>query len=182
MNILRFSIPTLALVAASLAFAGPAAASNCGDKILSDDLDGRIDNVYPVKCYRLALEDIHVDSKIYSSFASDINRAFQSAVAAYGSKHGGGGPPANFLVRPGKGAHPDASGARGGKRHRSFFGNLISKIGPTSADSIPIPLLVLGGLALLLLVAAAASLTARRIQARRAQPAPAPIPPDRPRP
>jgi hypothetical protein len=52
-------------------------------------------------------------------------------------------------------------------------GKALKKIGPKNADSVPIPLLVLAGVALLLLAAGAAGLIARRVQARR-------IPPIRP--
>ena len=41
-------------------------------------------------------------------------------------------------------------------------------LGPNTADSVPVPLLVLGGLALALMAAAGISFFARRMQARRA--------------
>jgi hypothetical protein len=50
-------------------------------------------------------------------------------------------------------------------------------ISPSSAESVPLPLLVLGGLALLLLAAAGATLVARRVQARRGS---RPLPPRTP--
>ena len=43
----------------------------------------------------------------------------------------------------------------------------IGAIGPDSADSVPIPLIVLGGLSILLLTLGAAGFAARRVQARR---------------
>ncbi|HVM11759.1 MAG TPA: hypothetical protein VM638_04715, partial [Actinomycetota bacterium] len=52
---------------------------------------------------------------------------------------------------------------------------------PSNADEIPLPLLVLAGLALALLAAAAAGFVARRVQARRLRPAgidDRPAPPD----
>ncbi len=50
---------------------------------------------------------------------------------------------------------------------------LAADIGPGNAQSIPLPLLVLGGLALLLLLTAALTWFMRRLQARRVTPAPA---------
>ena len=44
----------------------------------------------------------------------------------------------------------------------------IDAIGPGSADSVPVPLIVLGGLSILLLSLGAAGFAARRVQARRA--------------
>jgi hypothetical protein len=54
---------------------------------------------------------------------------------------------------------------------------LARKLGPNTADSIPIPLLILGGLALALMAAAGISLLARRMQARRAAADPPPAGP-----
>jgi cobalamin biosynthesis Mg chelatase CobN len=48
----------------------------------------------------------------------------------------------------------------------------IKKLGPSDATSVPIPLIVLAGLAVLLMVVGAASLIAKRAQARRAAPVP----------
>jgi hypothetical protein len=76
---------------------------------------------------------------------------------------------------------PDASEAEAVESSGGgFFRELLARLGPKNADSIPIPLLVLAGLALLLLGAASASYLARWIQARRAQLAPAPAPASRP--
>src|ERR671924_350462 len=57
---------------------------------------------------------------------------------------------------------------------KGLISRLIDKIGPSNADSVPLPLLVLAGIAFLLLAAAGGSFVARRIQARRVMPAPAP--------
>jgi len=64
---------------------------------------------------------------------------------------------------PAAGRHPAAPDGSGG---------LLGSFSPTDAQSIPLPLLVLGGLALLLLAAAGATLVARRVQARRGPPGP----------
>ena len=44
---------------------------------------------------------------------------------------------------------------------------MLDKLGPKNADSIPVPLLVLGSIALLLMGAAGVSYLARYLQARR---------------
>jgi hypothetical protein len=61
-----------------------------------------------------------------------------------------------------------------GEPPKGLVSRLIDKIGPSNADSVPLPLLVLAGIAFLLLAAAGASFVARRIQARRVMPQPAP--------
>jgi hypothetical protein len=72
----------------------------------------------------------------------------------------------------------DPSGSTGGTHDEGFFHWLAKKIGPSTADSVPVPLLVLGGLALALIAAAAISFFARRVQAKRAMtdPPPGPLP------
>ena len=65
--------------------------------------------------------------------------------------------------------------AGGEKTHQGWLRAAIDKVGPSNAESVPLPLLVLGGIALLLVAAAAASVVARRLHARRVQPAPAPV-------
>ncbi len=68
------------------------------------------------------------------------------------------------------GSGPNGTGGTGG----GVFHWLAKKLGPSTADSIPIPLLVLGGLAFTLMAAAGVSFLARRMQARRATPDPPP--------
>jgi hypothetical protein len=73
----------LASIAAMLAVSDPASAKpNCGTTLLRDWSDGRIDGVYPVRCYRLALANMPEDVRIYSTAESDIKRALQAKVRA----------------------------------------------------------------------------------------------------
>src|SRR5205823_9878530 len=61
----------------------PASAqTSCGTRVLEDWNDGRIDGVYPVRCYRLALANMPEDVRIYSTAESDIKRALQARVRA----------------------------------------------------------------------------------------------------
>ena len=78
---LRHVLVLLASIAATLAFSGGASAkAGCGGTLLKDWSDGRIDRVYPVRCYRLALADMPEDIRIYSTARSDIERALQARV------------------------------------------------------------------------------------------------------
>jgi hypothetical protein len=78
---LRHVLIVLASVAAMLAVAEPASArADCGTRLLRDWSDGRIDGVYPVRCYRLALANMPEDVRIYSSAQSDIKRALQARI------------------------------------------------------------------------------------------------------
>jgi len=51
---------------------------------------------------------------------------------------------------------------------RKLFTEAFNKVGPRNADSIPLPLIILAGLALLLIAAGGAGLVSRRLRARRA--------------
>src|SRR5439155_9842345 len=75
---------------------------------------------------------------------------------------GGGGP---------SGGVPTGTGGSGKGAGKGFINTIFDRLGPGNAQSIPLPLLVLAGLALLLLLAAGATWFARRLQARRVTPA-----------
>ena len=75
--------------------------------------------------------------------------------------------------RPGRGG---GSGGGSSGQTKGILHTLAADIGPGNAQSIPLPLLVLGGLALLLFLTAAATWFARRLQGRRITPAPAHAP------
>src|SRR6266851_8093926 len=162
--------------AATLGTAQPAQArsmSTCSKALIHDwYVDGRIDNTYPVHCYREALKNIPEDQVVYGTLRQDLTRALQATVRQHGGHVNG-----DTLVVPlagpgGGGSGPSATGGTGG-----IFHKLAQWLGPSTADSIPIPLLILGGLAFALIAAAGISLFARRLQARRAAADPPPAGP-----
>jgi hypothetical protein len=173
----------LAAAVGAILLAAPAAAKDpCWKTLIDDWYDGRIDNVYPVPCYRAALEHMPEDVAQYSSLGDDINRALQAAIATQGP--GGGSNGSNTSGDPQSGvkgeAAPENNTFHGGPTSESSGAlvagrdvggpvpSAIDAIGPGSADSVPVPLIVLGGLSILLLSLGAAGFAARRVQARRA--------------
>ncbi len=185
----------LVLVAAAgaMLLAGTAAAKEpCWKTLIDDWYDGRIDNVYPVPCYRAALEHMPEDVAQYSTLGDDINRALQAAIAAESS---GGGSNGNSS---GNSSGDSTSGVKGETSSNSstdtstFYGGptaeregavlasdgrdpgggavgqALDSLGPGDADSVPVPLLVLAALSILLLTLGAAGFVARRVQTRRA--------------
>ena len=63
----------------ALVFAGSAgAARTCATRLLDDCRDGRIDQTYPVSCYRQALARLPEDVEVYSTAQTDITRALQA--------------------------------------------------------------------------------------------------------
>jgi hypothetical protein len=179
--IARSLLLTLALVAAFAHPAPAAAATPCWKALLNDWYDGRIDKTYAVHCYNDALKHLPADVQTYSSAHDDIQRALQSAIAK--QKKSGHKVNPNSLVPPSSGG-PSSGGGNGtttgptgptpttggGRNSGKGLGHLANKLNPASASSLPIPLLVLGALAILLVAAGAAGLIAKQIQARKQAP------------
>jgi hypothetical protein len=178
-------LAVLALVPA--AQASPAAlqqaTSTCWLQVINDWLDNNVVNgTYAIPCYTQAIQKLssYPDIAGYSSAIDDIRRAQLAAIRqdrSNGSGLGGGtsGPSSNTngpAGPAGPGGGSDGNGPGGGSHHFLGIG------GPSSATSIPLPLIVLGALAVLLALAALATWLARRVQARRPAPAPA-VPPRR---
>jgi hypothetical protein len=174
----------LACVALLGALAQPgraaAAGTPCWKTLLNDWYDGRIDGSYARHCYSDALHHLPADVSTYSSAHDDILRALQSAIAKQG-KGGHKVGPDTVLKPPPSDGKGGGTGTRKGTEtgtntsstiHKPDQGQgpLTGKLNPSSPSSLPVPLLVLGGLALLLVAAGGAGLVAKRIQARRQNP------------
>jgi len=71
----------------ALAFTGTAgAATTCASRLLDDWKDGRIDQTYPVSCYRDALADLPEDVRVYSTAQNDITRALQARIGTQAAR------------------------------------------------------------------------------------------------
>jgi hypothetical protein len=175
------SLGALALLAAGAgtASAAPAASfqatSTCWQQVINDWLDNnQVDRVYAIPCYTQAIQHLsqYPDVAGYSSAEDDIRRA---ELAAIRLDRGNGGPP-SLGGGPGGGGGGGSSGPGSGSGGGGFFNALGDRLGPGNAQSIPLPLIVLAGLALLLLLAAGATWLTRRLQSRRVTPATATAP------
>ena len=167
--LLRATLVCAALAASAVHVQPAAAATPCWKALLNDWYDGRIDQTYPKHCYTDALNHLPADVSTYSSAHDDILRALQSAVAQ--QKKSGHAVNANTLIpaqkpRPGQGGTSTTS-----KKKPGGLTKVANELNPGSATSLPLPLLILGGLALLLVAAGGAGLLAKRLQARRPPPA-----------
>ena len=168
--LLRAALVSAALLAAFVHVQPAAAATPCWKTLLNDWYDGRIDQTYPKHCYTQALRHLPADVSTYSSARDDITRALASAVAKSGGKLG---PNALVPAQAPTGTTPSSTTATtttagpAGKPDDKGLTSLADKLNPGSATSLPLPLLVLGGLALILVAAGGAGLVAKRIQARR---------------
>jgi hypothetical protein len=162
--------------AAAAPAATEAATGGCWMAVINDWLDNnRVDKLYPIPCYTQAIQKLnsYPDVQNYSSAADDIHRALLAAIRqdrGNGPPDNNGGPNGGPLPPGSDPSNP--SGPNGSPGKTSFFHHIANAIGPSDARSVPLPLLVLGGLALLLLATAGATWLTRRLQARR-MPAPA---------
>lgn len=145
--------------------------SRCSAALIHDwYVDGRIDRTYPVRCYREALRDIPEDQIVYGTLRDDLTRALAAVISS--NPNANGDTPVPPGVASSGGGGDDGSGGSGSGGDDGFFGWLANTLGPDTADSVPVPLLVLAGLALALMAAAGISFVARRVQAKRGQPPP----------
>ena len=173
-----------ALVAAGVVVPQAEAAKPCWRQLINDWYDGRIDKSYPISCYREAIKRLPPDVKTYSSAQDDFERALQAAIRRNGGTAPTVVPPSDVgrSVEPsedpgdtetGGGATGSGSGSGGGGTPSpEDEKGVLGALEPANADSIPVPLLVLAGVAMLLLAAAAAGFIAKRLQERRVPIAP----------
>ncbi len=168
------SITPLRLLALALALTGAlalttpgtaTAAKPCWKQILDDWFeDERIDSSYSQACYREADKNMYQDLRDYSDLPAEIARARMRDLR---DERTDTGEDTRELANAGPvDARNDGNsgGSSGGP-----IDKVLGALGPNSADSAPIPLLVLAGLALLLIAAGAAGLLSRKLGARRAR-------------
>ena len=167
------TIVLAALVVLALGVHAAPAATPCWKQLINDWYDGRIDKLYPQHCYKEAIRHLPPDVEIYSNARSDIERALLAAKLgkpAPPNSSGGGtknGNPGGGKTGGGTSTEPSGGETAG---ETPLTGRLIDKLGPSKADSAPIPLLVLGGLALLLMAAGGSGVLWRKYQAKRLPP------------
>jgi len=128
----------LAVLVSSLSAAGNAAAGvRCEAKVLTDWSDnGRVDGLYPLHCYQLALARMPTDIRDYTNASDAIRRALTQAASASGEK----------------GTAKLAAGT-------------TPAVGANDPASLPLPLVALIGVSLAVLAAGGIGYLARRRRA-----------------
>ena len=151
---LRVICAALAAVAALAFGAGSASAKSCGNAVINDwYVDGTIDARYPAKCYRQALSKVTDQMRIYSDLPEQLERGLRSAVTRAG-------------VLGTRTTITQQSRSTAGHKGSGPIQRVLGELGPDRADSIPIPLMILAGIAFLLIAAGAASALVRRLGRR----------------
>jgi hypothetical protein len=166
---LRLGLLLIALVMVSTVGSKPAMAKakSCADQVIADWYDdGRVGKIYPLHCYTEAIAKLPPDVLDYSNAKEEIGRAL--AFAKQGKPDPGGSDPS-----PGS---TDTTGTNTSKTlttpttetspTKPTATDTTATVSPTDTSgpsSMPVPLLVLGGLAVLLLAAGSAGYLRRRM-------------------
>jgi hypothetical protein len=157
-----------------LATASPATAAKsqpCWKQVINDwSQDGNIDGAYSARCIDEALAKVPEDVRAYSDFEEQAKAARLSAGRSLQSAGGsddsddsdeGSGSPGGGTVGPVEEREPDT-----GPKDETPIQSVLGTNG-NNADSVPVPLLILLGLAAALITAGGAGCVARKFRARR---------------
>lgn len=171
MGAMRWLLLVLALAVCVSLPATADAKVPCRNQVFNDwEHDGQISSKYPLACYRDALRHVPTTEKIYSSLEDDIRAAMQGAIARLNGKQVAPEIGHKFATTTSTPSAPVLVDQR--PRDEKF--NPSSPSTPTSRASdvtgstgggVPVPLLVLGGVALVLIASGAAGVVVRRRRA-----------------
>jgi hypothetical protein len=173
----RLAVIAVVLVALLAGLAGGTAApaqakgKPCWERVIDDWLNGKPLDKYSPKCLQAALKNVPEDLRDYSDITDVISAALQNKLRG-GGGGANGGPSGN-------GSSSGSGNENGDNAPRklqsapgpSYYRRAIDNLGTTSADSLPIPLLVLAGLGTALLLTAAGLAARKRLKARPRPPA-----------
>ena len=175
---MRLAVIAVVLVALLAGLAGGTAApaqakgKACWERVIDDWLNGKPLNKYSPKCLQAALKNVPEDLRDYSDITDVISAALQNKL-----RGGGGGT--NGGTTSGAGSSSGSGNENGDNTprklqnvpDRSYYRRAIDNLGTTSADSLPIPLLVLAGLGTALLLTAGGLAARKRLKGRARPPA-----------
>ena len=148
-----------------------AASGSCADQVIADWYDdGRVGKIYPLACYTQAIKKLPPDVLDYSNAKEEIGRAL--AFARQGKPDPGGQDPtppttgttSTGTTKTGTTKTGTTKTTTAADTTDGFTTQGTTSTTDTSGPSaVPVPLLVLGGLAILLLAAGSAGYLRRRM-------------------
>jgi hypothetical protein len=149
------------------------AATPCYQRVIDDwAADGVVNGHYSSACLRKAIKKTPEDLRDYSSIIDDINAALLGGVTLKNGTNNGNGN--------GSGPGPGSTGGTGTSQQQAQAAQrraeqAVPHAGtkesiPNSSRSLPLPLLILGAIALAALVAAASPPLIRHYRSRSARP------------
>jgi hypothetical protein len=156
----------LAVLLVSATACGSASATKpCWQQVQDDWTANRLgDKTYPGKCYDQAIKHLGRDLLIYSAAPADIRAAKQDAIKKK----------EKLRTIQGVGGSSDGGSNSGGGGNSSDGGtdstagplSDVMNAGSSSADGMPLPLMILGGVAALLIALGAFGVVSRRLHER----------------
>jgi hypothetical protein len=161
-------VKRLLLLATLLAVAVPAPASAagtpCRNQVVNDWYrDGKIASSYHLSCYRDALKHIPADADIYSSLREDVQAALRAA-----SRRTQGVSVPRQVGRGFKPSTPgNVKGALASINTPKPHDPVPPVVAVATSSGTPLPILVLGGIALALVAAGAVGAGVRHARGRR---------------
>ena len=140
------------------------AATPCWKSLINEWYGGSITHIYAIPCYQQAINHLPSgDLGTYSSIIEDIERARRVAIA-YEKNPKGPTPTVTNSQQPGV-TTTDTKTVPGRVNPPGISGAIIDS-SSGGATSFPLPLIILGGLAIFLLAAGGVGLIVRRMQDR----------------
>jgi hypothetical protein len=160
-----------------LPFAGPASAAAttakttpCWQLLMNQWYQGEIKTIFPLDCYHQAIKHLPTDIQVYSSARDDISKALQAAIA-YDARVKAAQLAASQTTTssttttpPAKPKPPVIKTHGPGTPTASSAPAILNSASPGGATSFPLPLVILGVLAILLVAAGGIGLYIRRRQ------------------
>ncbi len=169
------SIRALLITVCVLLVAPASALADCGTNVIDDYLkDGTISGNYSPACYKSALRQIPTDADIYTDVRASINAAMNAGGSGSGGTQNATNTPGTTTTEPkpettDAGTTTEAGTTTGeflpvapGTTDAGLVGEALKDIGPKHADEVPMPVIILGGLAALLILGGAGGLIAQR--------------------
>ena len=134
--------------------AGAATASTqpCWKLLLNEWYGGAITTIYPLKCYKQAIDHLPADIAVYSSAKQDIQAAEIAATKGKAAPKETSTLPAGVTT-----VSNDSS-----PKKKTGLSGWLADITPGDPQAFPLPLLILGALAILLVLAGAAGMVWQR--------------------
>jgi hypothetical protein len=175
-----------------LTVGGPAqAAAPCWKELMNDWYQPPIEKTYPIPCYREAVDHLPTDARLYSSAREDILRAMGQAIALQKQQEQQQQqaptttaapatteppppppPPPPAETTPATTAEepttteeavaPPPTTTSPGRPKPKGVAGALDKLNPGEADSFPLPLIILGAIAILLVAAGVIGMIWRR--------------------
>lgn len=133
----------------------PSSGVACWKLLLNEWYGGAITTIYPLPCYTEAIQHLPADISVYSSAKADIQAA--ELAAAHHRK----APPEKTRLPSYQTTTPTVGDANPPKKKHGIAG-WLADITPGNPQAFPLPLLVLGALAILLVLAGGAGMAWQR--------------------